>query len=110
MQKYRSIKVNAILNTTKQICMIIFPIITFPFASRVLGTFYFGKVNFGASIISYITLIAGLGISNYAIREGAKLRDERGRLQTFCNEIFSINIAKQKGRANCAQPLFLFFN
>lgn len=92
MENYKSIKINATLNTIKQLCMIIFPMITFPFASRVLGTFYYGKINFSSSIISYIMLIAGLGITNYAIREGAKLRKNKSKLQIFCNEIFSLNI------------------
>lgn len=92
MKKNRSLKVNATLNVIKQICSILFPMITFPFASRVLGKFSYGKINFGQSIISYITLIAGLGISNYAIREGAKIRNDKDRLSKFCNEVFSINV------------------
>ena len=92
MNNEMSVKKNALLNIIKQLCMIIFPMITFPFASRVLGKYYFGKINFGASIINYITLIAGLGITNYAIREGARIRDNHFKLQKMCNEIFSINL------------------
>lgn len=87
-----SLKLNAILNVIKQICSILFPMITFPYASRVLGRFSYGKVNFGQSIISYITLIAGLGITNYAIREGAKIRNDKVKLNKFANEVFSINV------------------
>ena len=72
--KRKSLKVNAALNVIKQLCMIVFPMITFPYASRVLGTFHYGKINFGSSIISYIMLIAGLGVSKYAIREGESKR------------------------------------
>ena len=90
--KKRSLKVNAILNVIKQMCSIIFPMITFPYASRVLGTYNYGKINFGSSIISYITLIAALGISTYAIREGAKVRNDHDKLSKLCNELFSINI------------------
>lgn len=90
--RQKSLKANAILNVIKQLCSIIFPLITFPFASRVLGKFYYGKINFGSSIISYITLIAGLGITNYAIREGARVRNDKKKLTQIANEIFSINI------------------
>lgn len=90
--KKRSLKVNAILNVIKQMCSIIFPMITFPYASRVLGAFNYGKINFGSSIISYITLIASLGISTYAIREGAKVRNDHKKLSRLCDELFSINI------------------
>lgn len=90
--KKKSIKINALLNTIKQICAVIFPMITFPYASRVLGKFYYGKVNFGASIISYIALIAALGVNNYAVREGARIRNDAHKLNRFSNEVFSINI------------------
>lgn len=90
--KQKSLKVNAILNVIKQACSIIFPLITFPYASRILGKFYYGKINFGSSIIGYISLIAGLGITNYAIREGSRVRNDKQKLTKLANEIFSINI------------------
>lgn len=87
-----SIKVNAVLNMLKQACSILFPLITFPYASRALGTQAYGKYSFANSIISYFVLIAGLGISTYAIREGARIRDNKKQLETFVNEVFSINV------------------
>ncbi len=87
-----SLKLNAILNVIKQICMIIFPMITFPYVSRVLGKNYYGKINFSNSIISYFILIAGLGITNYAIREGSRVKNDPKQLTKLCNEIFSINL------------------
>lgn len=101
--KQKSLKVNAILNMIKQLCTILFPLITFPYASRVLGTGNYGKINFSASIVSYISLLAGLGIQNYSIREGAKVRDNRSELNRMANEIFSINII-----STCAAYLVLF--
>lgn len=90
--KIRSIKVNAILSMIKQVCAIIFPLITIPYVSRILEADNYGKINFSSSIISYFILIAGLGISSYAIREGARIRDEKTTFTKFSNEIFSINI------------------
>ncbi|SFL52764.1 Membrane protein involved in the export of O-antigen and teichoic acid [Lachnospiraceae bacterium KH1T2] len=87
-----SLKVNAVLNVIKRICSILFPMITFPFASRVLGKFYYGKVNFGASIVSYLALIAEMGINNYSIREGSRVKDNRKKLIELCNDLYSINI------------------
>lgn len=92
MSKKKSIKINAILNIIKQGCAILFPLITFPYVSRTLGAEAYGKVSFSASIISYIALIAGLGVNNYAIREGARIRDDKTQFQEFANEVFSINI------------------
>lgn len=90
--KPKSLKINAALNAVKQVCMILFPMITFPYASRVLGVDNYGKVNFGLSIVSYIALIAALGITNYSIREGARLRSDEEKIQKFIKEIFTLNV------------------
>ena len=92
IKKKKSVGINAVLNIIKQCCAIIFPLITFPYASRVLGVENYGKVNFGTSIISYFTLLAGLGITNYAIREGARIRDNKENFSAFVNEVFTINV------------------
>lgn len=88
----KSLKLNAVLNVIKQLCVIAFPIITFPYASRVLGVTNYGKINFSSSIISYFTLLAALGITNYAIREGARIRNYKEKLNIFVNEIYSLNL------------------
>ena len=88
----KSLKLNAVLNVIKQLCVIAFPIITFPYASRVLGVNNYGKINFSSSIISYFSLLAALGITNYAIREGARIRNYKEKLNIFVNEIYSLNL------------------
>lgn len=90
--RYKTLKYNIFLNGLKTLITMFFPLITFPYISRTLQVDNLGKVNFAVSIISYFTLIAGLGISTYAIREGARLRDDKKELNKFANEIFTINI------------------
>ncbi|WP_318531731.1 oligosaccharide flippase family protein [Limosilactobacillus reuteri] len=75
--KKKSLAVNAILNALRNGLNILFPLITFPYVSRILNVSGLGKYNFSNSIVSYFLLIAGLGINTYAIREGAKFRDDR---------------------------------
>ena len=87
-----SVKKNAILNMIKQLCVILFPVITFPYVSRVLGAENYGKVDWSRSWADYMTMVAGLGITNYAIREGAKLRGDKKALNAFANELFTLNI------------------
>ena len=70
-----SVKGNIILNGINTVTGIIFPMITFPYAARVLMPDGIGTVNFLNSIISYIVLLTGLGIPVYAVREVAKYRD-----------------------------------
>ena len=92
INNYRSVKINAILNSIKQCCSILFPLITFPYVSRVLGDDGFGKYSFAMSIVNYLILFAGLGINTYAVREGARIRDDRTEINKLASELFSINV------------------
>ncbi len=88
----KSVKINAALNMCKTLLSIVFPLITFPYVSRVLQVENIGKINYTNSIVSYFLLVAGLGISSYATREGARKRNSRTELNEFVSEVFSFNI------------------
>lgn len=83
---------NIVLNTINSVLKIIFPFISFKYAAIVLGQENLGLVNYGNSIINYFVLLAGLGISTYAIREGSKIRDDKNKISAFSSEVFTINI------------------
>lgn len=88
----KSIKKNAVFNIIKTLSSIVFPLITFPYISRVLFPENIGKINFALSIVSYFSLIASLGITTYAIRECSSVRYDKGKLGDSASQIFSINI------------------
>lgn len=90
--KTKSIKINMILNAIKGLLAIVFPLISFPYVSRILGVEALGKYNFAVSIISYFILLSGLGINTYAVREGARCREKKEELNKLANQIFSINM------------------
>ena len=71
-----SLKTNVLFNYINTITGIIFPVITFPYASRILLPEGIGVVNFQLSIINYIVLFTSLGIPLYAVKEVAKYRDD----------------------------------
>ncbi|MBR1454044.1 MAG: flippase, partial [Lachnospiraceae bacterium] len=83
---------NNIYNSIATFINILFPLITFPYVTRVLGVAGIGKYNFSNAIISYFNLIATLGISSYAVRECAKLKENRKELSSLASEIYSIDI------------------
>lgn len=83
---------NAFLNGLRSVLNLLFPLITFPYVSRVLSVSGIGIYNFSNTYISYFILIAGLGIATYAIREGAKYRNDRRKIEEFSSQIFSINM------------------
>lgn len=88
----KSLKFNMLLNILRSLMSLLFPLITFPYISRVLGTVSLGKINFSSSIANYFILFAGLGISTYAVREGAKLRNDKTKFDLFVSQMFSINL------------------
>lgn len=91
-KQQKSIGINLIANGIKTLMTVLFPLITFPYASRVLGTAGIGKVNYASSIISYFSMFAALGISTYAVREGARIRDDREKFNKFAKEMLNINL------------------
>ncbi len=90
--KEKSIKINAILNGLRSALNLIFPLITFPYVSRILSVDGMGIYNFSNTYINYFALLAGLGVSTYAVREGAKYRDNREKISGFASEVFTINV------------------
>ena len=83
---------NTIYNTIRSAFSIIYPLISFPYISRVLQTENIGKVDFAHSIVSYFSMFASLGISTYAIRECSKVRKDKDALNKTASEILSLNL------------------
>lgn len=92
MSKQKSIKLNFIMNTFLSMSSFIFPLITFPYISRILLPEGTGKVNFAISFVSYFTMFAQLGIPTYGIRVCAMVRDDRAKLTKVTQELLLINI------------------
>ena len=90
--KKRSLGFNAFLNGFRNVLNLIFPLITFPYVSRVLSVQGIGINNFSSTYVNYFVLIAGLGINTYAIREGAKFRNNKKIISKFSSQMFSINM------------------
>ena len=92
MGKQKSLKLNFVMNAILTMSQFVFPLITFPYVSRILLPIGTGKVSFATSIVSYFTLFAQLGIPTYGIRARAKVRDNREELSKMVQELFIINL------------------
>lgn len=90
--KQKSIKLNAILNVIKQSMSLLFPLITYPYVSRVLGADNLGRYSFSDSIVQIIITLSLIGIPTYAVREGSMIRNEKEKIKNFCAEVFTINV------------------
>ena len=92
MNEQKSIKKNFLMNILLTLSGIIFPIISFPYVSRILGPEGTGKVDFASSIMGYFSLFAQLGIPTYGIRACARVRDNKLQLSRTVAELMMINL------------------
>ena len=90
--KQKSIKLNFVMNMVLTMSSFLFPLITFPYISRILLPEGTGKVSFASSLISYFSMFAQLGIPTYGIRACAKVRDDRQELTRVAQELLIINL------------------
>lgn len=86
-----SIKRNFALNLVNTVSGLLFPLITFPYASRILLADGIGQVQFFQGIIGYISLCTSLGIPLYAIREIARVRDDKIQCSRTAIEILLLH-------------------
>lgn len=91
-KKRKSLIVNASLNGLQSVLNLIFPLITFPYISRILSVEGMGIYNFSNTYVGYFGMISSLGIATYAVREGAKYRNDKKEISNFSSQIFTINI------------------
>lgn len=90
--KSKSISLNFIMNFLLTASSILFPLITFPYVSRVLGPTGTGAVAMGTSLVSYFTMVAMLGVPTYGIRACAQVRDDKKKLSKTVQELLIINL------------------
>ena len=85
-------KKNFIYNIIYQLLILILPLITVPYVSRVLGAEGIGIYSYTYSVAYYFMIIAMLGLNNYGNRTIAKVRDDKEKLsKEFCS-IYALQI------------------
>ncbi|MDD6073316.1 MAG: flippase [Clostridium sp.] len=87
-----SLKLNMVLNAIFKLSSLLFPLITFPYVSRILLPEGTGKVTFALSVVSYFSMFTQLGIPTYGIRACAKVRDDKEELSRTVHELLLINL------------------
>lgn len=92
MQKKPSLKLNFLMNAVLTLSSFVFPLITFPYVSRVLLAEGNGKVQLAISVLSYFVLLSQLGIPTYGIRVCAAVRDDRRELTRTVQELMIVQM------------------
>lgn len=87
----KNILSNYVFNLLNTVTGLLFPLITFPYAARILMPPGIGQIQFYTSVIEYITLITALGIPLYAVREIARVRDDANLRSKISLEILILH-------------------
>lgn len=83
-----SIRKNFLYNAVYQLLLIVLPLITTPYVSRVLGAGGVGVYSYTYTVANYFMLIAMLGVKNYGNRSIAAVRDDPEQLSRTFWEIY----------------------
>lgn len=86
----RSVKTNYLYNLLYQITAILLPLITMPYVSRVLSPQGVGTNSLTNANTQYFMLLGTLGITMYATKKIATVRENKRKLRQTFWEIFSI--------------------
>lgn len=86
------IKKNFVYNSILTISRYVFPLLVFPYVTRVLGVDNIGLCNFYTSVINYFTMLAMMGVGTVGLREIAKSKHNKRILSNIYSSILTINI------------------
>lgn len=87
-----TLRKNIAFNTLLSLSQILFPLITFPYASRILGPAGMGAVSFADNFITYFLIFSALGIPLYGVREIAKVKHDPLALGRVFSELILIHL------------------
>ena len=89
----QSLKKNLFYSVLLILANYVFPFLTYPYVSRVLGVENIGACNFVDSVINYFILFSMLGLDSLGVREIAKHRDNQEDLNRTFSNLLVVNMA-----------------
>ena len=88
-----SLKKNIFYSIVLVLANYVFPFLTYPYVSRVLGVTNIGACNFVDSVINYFALFSMLGVDSLGVREIAKCRGDKDSINKVFSNIFTVNLS-----------------
>lgn len=85
-------KYNLFMTYILQAANFLFPLITYPYVTRLLGAESLGTVSFTNSISNYFAAIATFVLTSYAVRTSARIRNDKKELSNTVGELFTANV------------------
>jgi O-antigen/teichoic acid export membrane protein len=101
---------NVFLNLIYQLIILVIPLITYPYISRVLGVGGVGTYSYTYSIANIFCLFAMLGINNYGNREIARFDSEDNKRKLFWQIIYFRCFSTTIAIIIYFLIIFIFFN
>lgn len=86
-----SVKKNFFFSSILTVANYVFPLLTYPYVSRVLGVTNIGICNFVDSIVQYFIMFSMLGTVTVGIRAIAQNKDNQITLNRAFNSVFFLN-------------------
>lgn len=87
-----SIRKNFGYNLILTLCNYLFPLITYPYVSRVLGADKIGVCGIVDGIVNYFVIFSMLGIGSYGVREIARCGSDLKRRSSVFTNLFIVNV------------------
>lgn len=88
----KSVAINMLINCIRVGLNMVFPMITFPYVSQILGPENLGKVSFSTSVVNYFVIIASMGIPTYGVLICSRERNNQEKLKKTVCELLYINL------------------
>ena len=82
---------NFIYNSLITASNYIFPLIVFPYISRVLGVTNVGVFNFIDSVVNYFVVFSMMGLSTLGVREIAAVRTDQEKLDRAFSSLITLS-------------------
>lgn len=105
-----SVRKNFTYNIVYQILILILPLITAPYISRVIGAEGNGIYSYTYSIVQYFVLFAMLGLNNYGNRTIAKCKDNKEELSKEFSSIYVMQLITTTAMTILYIGYILFFD
>lgn len=87
-----STKKNYIYSSLYQFLVLVLPLITTPYVSRIFGAENLGVYSYTNTIAQYFVIFAMLGLNNYGNRAVAMARDDKDELNAVFSEIYTMQL------------------
>ena len=87
-----NIKKNFFYNSILTTANYIFPLLVFPYITRVLGVSNIGICDFVDSIINYFCIFSMLGMATVGVREIAGSRNDKEKMSKVFSSLFLMRV------------------